>query len=53
MQDSILKGFWKSIDYPEVTEWLKKNQNIIEQMMKASEKQKCWFSVSGDLHSPK
>jgi hypothetical protein len=51
--DLILSEFWTNNTYPEVTQWLKSNQNLIDQLMQASQKNKCCFPLAGDIDSLK
>jgi len=51
-KDLILSEFWASKDYPEAASWLEDNQQIIDQLMLACEKDKCRFPIAGDIGSP-
>ena len=48
----ILSEFCQSKDYPEAASWLEENQQIIDQLMLASKKNKCRFPIAGDISSP-
>lgn len=48
----ILSEFWESKDYPEVASWLEDNQQIIDQLILACQKDKCRFPIAGDISNP-
>ncbi len=45
----ILSEFWETKDYPEVASWLEEHQEIINQLMRISKKDKCRFPIAGDI----
>jgi len=48
-KDLILSEFWESKDYTEVASWLEEHQEIINQLMLISKKDKCRFPIAGDI----
>lgn len=45
---SAKSDFWHSKDHPEMAEWLGQNQNAIEMLMQACQKDKCLFPIAYD-----
>ena len=44
-------GPWLSKDHPEMAEWLKARQSIIEKLLEAAQKDKCRFPIIADYRS--
>ncbi|HOK65347.1 MAG TPA: hypothetical protein PLV55_00910 [Anaerohalosphaeraceae bacterium] len=36
---------WRRGDFPELADWLKENESVIEQLQAAAEYEKCWFGL--------
>lgn len=49
MQDvekAILSQPWRSVDFPEAAKWVEQRRAILDALLQAGRKPKCWFSVS-------
>ena len=43
---------WKRTDYPELGKWLDERQDFIDELIKASTVEKCYFSLTDNLKTP-
>jgi hypothetical protein len=48
-QDHTMTNTWRSEEYPEMAEWLKQKQEVMEKLVKASNIERCSFPVSSPI----
>lgn len=46
VQTATLAQTWRSADFPQAAKWIQERQAIIDALLQAGRKPKCWFSVS-------
>ncbi len=45
VQTTTLAQPWRSADFPEVTKWIQERQTVIDALLQAGRKPKCWFHL--------